>query len=159
MEESNLQPGQNLAHLLPPSWKADVQRWYAEDTPSFDWAGFVVGEEEQEAILWGKSGVGLAYMVDPELMIRVFLRVYHSSMRSLLMLAARRFTMWWELINRVEWLMPEGSVVPPNTKTKVAIVRGKARQLLLGERVALNTLARCSGIASVYVHPRSVGSD
>lgn len=57
MEDSNLQPGQNLAHLLPPSWKADVQRWYAEDTPSFDWAGFVVGEEEQEAILWGKSGV------------------------------------------------------------------------------------------------------
>jgi len=54
--------------------------------------------------------------------------------------------------------MPEGSVVPPNTKTKVAIVRGKARQLLLGERVALNTLARCSGIASVYVRPRSVGS-
>jgi nicotinate-nucleotide pyrophosphorylase (carboxylating) len=47
--------------------------------------------------------------------------------------------------------MPEGSVVPPNTKTKVAIVRGKARQLLLGERVALNTLARCSGIASVYI--------
>jgi nicotinate-nucleotide pyrophosphorylase (carboxylating) len=54
--------------------------------------------------------------------------------------------------------MPEGSVVPPNTKTKVAIVRGKARQLLLGERVALNTLARCSGIASVCVHPRSVQS-
>ena len=57
MEETNLHPRQNLAHLLPPSWKADVQRWYAEDTPSFDWAGFVVGEEEQEAILWGKSGV------------------------------------------------------------------------------------------------------
>jgi nicotinate-nucleotide pyrophosphorylase (carboxylating) len=49
----------------------------------------------------------------------------------------------------VEWLMPEGSVIPPNTKTKVAIVRGKARQLLLGERVGLNALARCSGIASV----------
>jgi len=90
MEESNLQPGQNLAHLLPPSWKADVQRWYAEDTPSFDWAGFVVGEEEQEAILWGKSGVGLPYILDLELMIRVFWRVYHSLMRSLLMLAARK---------------------------------------------------------------------
>lgn len=50
---------------------------------------------------------------------------------------------------RVEWLMPEGSAVPPDTKTKIAIVRGKARQLLLGERVALNTLARCSGIATV----------
>lgn len=47
----------NLGHLLPPSWKADIQRWFAEDTPSFDWAGYVVGEEEQEAILWGKSGV------------------------------------------------------------------------------------------------------
>ena len=55
----NLLPGQSLAHILPPSWKADVQRWFAEDTPSFDWAGFVVGEEEQEAILWGKSGVGM----------------------------------------------------------------------------------------------------
>lgn len=53
------------------------------------------------------------------------------------------------LICRVEWLMAEGSVVPSNSKTKVAIVRGKARQLLLGERVALNTLARCSGIATV----------
>jgi hypothetical protein len=90
MEESNLQPGQNLAHLLPPSWKADVQRWYAEDTPSFDWAGFVVGEEEQEAILWGKSGVGLPYILDLELISRVFLRVYRSLMRSLLMQAARR---------------------------------------------------------------------
>lgn len=49
----------------------------------------------------------------------------------------------------VEWLIPEGSVVPSDAKTKIAIVRGKARQLLLGERVALNTLARCSGIATV----------
>jgi nicotinate-nucleotide pyrophosphorylase (carboxylating) len=49
----------------------------------------------------------------------------------------------------VEWLMEEGSAVPPNTKTKVAIVRGKARQLLLAERVGLNLLSRCSGIASV----------
>ena len=49
----------------------------------------------------------------------------------------------------VEWLLPEGSIIPPRTKTKVAIVRGQARQLLLGERVALNTLSRCSGIASV----------
>lgn len=57
MSETSLLPGQDLSHLLPPSWKADVQRWLAEDTPSFDWAGFVVGEEDQEAILWGKSGV------------------------------------------------------------------------------------------------------
>jgi hypothetical protein len=54
---SDLPDTASLAHLLPPSWKADIQRWFAEDTPSFDWAGYVVGEEEQEAILWGKSGV------------------------------------------------------------------------------------------------------
>ena len=33
----------------------------------------------------------------------------------------------------------------------IATVRGKARYLLLGERVALNLLARCSGIATAYV--------
>ncbi|WVW82087.1 nicotinate-nucleotide diphosphorylase (carboxylating) [Kwoniella bestiolae CBS 10118] len=124
MSESDLLPGQNLAHLLPPSWKTEVSRWYAEDTPSFDWAGFVVGEEEQEAILWGKSGGVLAG-------VPFFDEVFKQAECS------------------VEWLLPEGSVIPPNTKTKVAIVRGKARQLLLAERVGLNTLARCSGIASV----------
>ncbi|OCF55659.1 nicotinate-nucleotide diphosphorylase (carboxylating) [Kwoniella mangroviensis CBS 10435] len=124
MSESDLLPGQNLAHLLPPSWKTEVSRWYAEDTPSFDWAGFVVGEEEQEAILWGKSGGVLAG-------VPFFDEVFKQAECT------------------VEWLLPEGSVIPPNTKTKVAIVRGKARQLLLAERVGLNTLARCSGIASV----------
>jgi len=60
MSDSDLLSGQNLAHILPPSWRTDVERWFAEDTPSFDWAGFVVGEEEQEAILWGKSGVRMS---------------------------------------------------------------------------------------------------
>lgn len=48
----------------------------------------------------------------------------------------------------VEWLVPEGSIIPDSSKTKVAIVRGKARHLLLGERVGLNMLARCSAVAS-----------
>ncbi|ORY25616.1 nicotinate-nucleotide diphosphorylase [Naematelia encephala] len=114
----------NLAHILPPSWKEDVARWYAEDTPSFDWAGYVVGEEEQEAILWGKSGGVVAG-------VPFFEEIFRYAGCS------------------VEWILPEGSVIPSNTKTKVAIVRGKARHLLLGERVALNTLARCSGIATI----------
>jgi hypothetical protein len=54
----------NLAHLLPPSWKTDIDRWYAEDTPSFDWGGLVVGEEEQEAFLWAKSGVSRRAQVE-----------------------------------------------------------------------------------------------
>jgi nicotinate-nucleotide pyrophosphorylase len=50
---------------------------------------------------------------------------------------------------RVEWHVNEGDVFEPITH--VATVRGKARYLLLGERVALNMLARCSGIATKSV--------
>ena len=45
--------------------------------------------------------------------------------------------------------MQEGATFEP--VKHVATVRGKARHILLGERVALNMLARCSGIATKYV--------
>jgi nicotinate-nucleotide pyrophosphorylase (carboxylating) len=48
----------------------------------------------------------------------------------------------------VEWHIKEGTHIPPNTKTHCATVRGPIRKILLGERVALNILARCSGIAT-----------
>ena len=50
---------------------------------------------------------------------------------------------------RVEWHIAEGDEFEPIKH--VATVRGKARFLLLGERVALNLLARCSGIATACV--------
>ncbi|EKC97715.1 nicotinate-nucleotide pyrophosphorylase [Trichosporon asahii var. asahii CBS 8904] len=121
---TDLLSGQQLAHLLPPSWKEDIPKWFAEDTPSFDWAGFVVGESDQEAFLWGKSGgvvAGVPFFTE------IFKYVDCS----------------------VEWLVEEGTAIPDGEKTKCAIVRGKARNLLLGERVALNLLARCSGVATV----------
>lgn len=49
-------------------------------------------------------------------------------------------------MGRVEWHIKEGETFQP--VKHVATVRGKARHLLLGERVALNMLARCSGIAT-----------
>jgi len=49
-------------------------------------------------------------------------------------------------VGRVEWHIKEGEAFQPIKH--VATVRGKARHLLLGERVALNMLARCSGIAT-----------
>lgn len=52
---------------------------------------------------------------------------------------------------RVEWHMGEGEEFDPIKH--IATVRGKARFLLLGERVALNLLARCSGIATKCVTP------
>ena len=43
------------SYLLPPSWKSQVVAWLEEDTPSFDYGGFVVGEVEREAFLLGKG--------------------------------------------------------------------------------------------------------
>lgn len=48
-------PMTTYAHLLPPSWKTVVAGWLAEDTPSFDYGGYVVGEDEREAYLLGKG--------------------------------------------------------------------------------------------------------
>lgn len=48
--------------------------------------------------------------------------------------------------NRVEWYVQEGEAFEP--VMHVATVTGPMRKILLGERVALNTLARCSGIAT-----------
>lgn len=50
-----------VSHLLPPSYKRMVAEWLEEDCPSFDYGGFVVGEEVKEARLLGKSAVGLLF--------------------------------------------------------------------------------------------------
>ena len=119
-------PPGSLAHLLPPSWKTVITAWLDEDTPSFDYAGFVVGESARTATLWGKSaGV----------------------------IAGRPFfdEVFQQCGCTVEWHAEEGTEVDTSAKggkMKVATVKGPVRGILLGERVALNTLARCSGIAT-----------
>lgn len=47
-----------IPHLLPQSYKRMISEWLEEDCPSFDYGGFVVGEEMAEARLLGKSVVG-----------------------------------------------------------------------------------------------------
>ncbi|KAH9038644.1 Quinolinate phosphoribosyl transferase [Lactarius deliciosus] len=111
------------SHLLPPSWKSQVSVWLAEDTPSFDYGGFVVGEAPREAFLWGK-GSKRAVLAGTPFVDEIF-RLLDCT---------------------VEWNVPEGDEFEPIKH--VATVRGKARYLLLGERIALNLLARCSGIAT-----------
>lgn len=120
-----LQQG-NLAHLLPPSWKTTVTAWLDEDTPSCDYAGFVVGEQPRTATLWGKSA---GIIAGKPFFDEVFAQCGCT----------------------VEWHAQEGDEVDMSAnggKMKVATVKGPARGLLLGERVALNTLARCSGVAT-----------
>ncbi|TDL29214.1 nicotinate-nucleotide diphosphorylase [Rickenella mellea] len=112
-----------LANLLPPSWKTKVSEWLAEDTPSFDYGGYIVGEAPREAFLLGKGS-------QPAVLAGVpfFTEVFE------------------QLGCKVEWHVNEGDTFEP--VKHVATVRGPARHLLLGERVALNMLARCSGIAT-----------
>ena len=116
----------SFEHILPPSWRACIQQWLADDCPTFDVGGFVVGDKQEEAWLLGKTaGV----------------------------LAGKPFfdAVFEELGCTVVWHMKEGDRVEPtpsNPKVRVATVRGPARLLLLGERTALNILSRASGVAS-----------
>lgn len=116
-----------LADLLPPSWKTSVTAWLAEDTPSFDYGGYVVGSGDNTAYLLAKS---------PGL------------------IAGRPFfdEVFTQCGCTVEWHAAEGSTIDLDAsnggKQTVATVRGPTRGILLGERVALNTLARCSGVAT-----------
>ncbi|KAI9179065.1 nicotinate-nucleotide diphosphorylase (carboxylating) [Blastocladiella emersonii ATCC 22665] len=117
----------NYAHLLPPSWKTSVTAWLQEDIPSFDYGGFVVGDKQDEATLWCKASGVLAGVPFVDEIFR-------------------------QVECRVEWLVAEGEFVDvsaaPNGKVAVARVFGQARHLLLGERTALNLMARCAGIAT-----------
>lgn len=99
--------------------------WLAEDCPAFDWGGFVVGETPRTAHLLAKSSGVLAG-------VPFFDEVFR------------------QLECSVEWHVAEGQWIDTSKvgKQRVATVKGAVRKLLLGERVALNTLARCSGIAT-----------
>lgn len=116
----------NPAHLLPPSWTNIIPAWLAEDTPSFDYGGFVVGAAPATARLLAKSPGILAGVPFVDEIFR-------------------------HLDCKVEWLVKEGDTVGQNGKQHVATVTGPTRNLLLGERVALNVIARCSGIATKCV--------
>jgi nicotinate-nucleotide pyrophosphorylase (carboxylating) len=93
-----------------------------DDCPAFDIGGYVVGESQETAVLLAKTKtvlVGLPF----------FDAVFE------------------ELGCTVEWLRTEGEVLEP--PARIAYVRGKCRNILLGERTALNILSRASGIGAL----------
>lgn len=111
----------NVATLLPPTWKAVVREWLAQDVPTFDVGGAVVGDAPAEAALLCKTSTILAG-------VPFFDAVFE------------------ELSCTVAWHYKEGDkVIAP---AKVATVSGPCRMLLLGERTALNILSRASGVCS-----------
>ncbi|XP_071790878.1 nicotinate-nucleotide pyrophosphorylase [carboxylating]-like [Asterias amurensis] len=108
--------------LHPTAVQEAVKRWLLEDTPSFDYAGFVVGDLEETAVIICKSPGVLAGVPFVE-------AVFH------------------ELDCWVQWKYREGAELY-DTPCEVATVSGRARRILLGERIALNILARASGVAN-----------
>jgi nicotinate-nucleotide pyrophosphorylase (carboxylating) len=107
---------------LPPGRLDDlVKTWLAEDVPSFDFAGVIVGTAPIRAEILGKAA-GI--------------------------LAGRPFVdaIFAHLNCKVTWSLEDGQEVRP--VCRVALVEGRACDVLLGERVALNLLARASGIAT-----------
>ncbi|XP_028829426.1 nicotinate-nucleotide pyrophosphorylase [carboxylating]-like [Denticeps clupeoides] len=115
----------DLSQILPPQALAQLAReWLREDVPNFDLAGACVGSREVEAVLLCKSPGSV--------------------------LAGCPFfaAVFGELGCTVEWCHAEGHTLGPHPATRTAVVRGPARYVLLGERPALNCLARASGIAT-----------
>ncbi|XP_044201852.1 nicotinate-nucleotide pyrophosphorylase [carboxylating]-like [Thunnus albacares] len=118
-------PKHTAAHSIPPHTLTQLAReWLAEDTPNFDPAGVCVGSQEVEA--------------------RLLCKTPHS------ILAGSPFftAVFTEVGCTVDWRYQEGTEIGPDAVTLTAVVRGPARCLLLGERPALNCLARASGIAT-----------
>lgn len=116
----------SYGHLLPVNthWKQQITDFLSEDIPSFDYGGFVVGDEVKKASLYMKSkGVicGIPFLNE----------VY-------------------EQCNvKVEWLFEEGEFVDPKDgKIIVGKIEGPSKNILQAERVSLNLMSRLSGIAS-----------
>ncbi|KAL3817656.1 hypothetical protein ACHAXA_002001 [Cyclostephanos tholiformis] len=116
--------------LPPPQIHSIVSAWLRDDIPShFDVGGYVVGSSIKRAELWMKSPGILAGMP-------FFDAVFA---------ACGGCTVRWEefAIEGEPYNFPAGG------KVKLATVIGPVSHLLRGERTALNSLSRCSGVATL----------
>lgn len=124
------QPTNDFFATLLPQHQIDVivQQWLHDDMPSLDVGGLVVGEVPREATLWMKSPGVLAGKPFFETVFRIL-----------------GCTVTWNSS------AAEGVYLSASSEHKLALatVSGPIHKLLQGERTALNTLSRCSGVATV----------
>ena len=98
-----------------------ISLWLHEDCPNFDYGAYVVGNTFGEATILCKSrGV----------------------------LCGKPFVdaLFTKLHCDIKWEVNEGFMI--EDIRRVATVKGQVKDLLIGERIALNVLARASGIAT-----------
>lgn len=128
----------NFAGLLPPHIEDTVKRWVDHDMPSFDVGGLVVGDDIKSAQLWMKSPGVFAGKPFVDAVFKC-------------------------LDCEVKWedVAIEGEFrdVKSGEKLLMATVTGPVKALLQGERTALNTISRCSGVASISAKAVKVARD
>ena len=117
----------DFSALLPQNLDSIIGGWLHDDMPSFDVGGLVVGTEEKTAQLWMKSSGVFAGKPFAQKVFDI-------------------------LGCQVQWhddVIVEGEYKEVSSKVCVATVRGPVHRILRGERTALNTLSRCSGVATI----------
>ncbi len=118
----------DFSALLPQNLEQVIQGWLTDDMPSFDVGGLVVGTEEKKAkLLMKSSGV---FAGKP-----FFQKVFE----------VMGCKIEWQEDDAIEGTYKD--IV--GEKVCLAIVTGNVRDILRGERTALNTLSRCSGVATL----------
>ena len=117
----------DFSALLPQNAKSVIEGWLVDDMPSFDVGGLVVGKEEKTAKLLMKSSGVFA--------------------------GKPFFDLVFQTVGcKVEWnedLAVEGVHREVTENICLATVTGPVQALLRGERTALNTMSRCSGVATL----------
>lgn len=128
----------SLSLALPPQCNTLIREWLKEDLPSFDYAALAVGDK----------------YIAAEIILKNI-----SSHYNFIQIAGEPFIdiLYHEIIGdgcKVIWSFPEKYIVSKNDleangqRLRLALIKGPAHKVLQGERLALNILARASGIAT-----------
>ena len=117
----------DFSALVPLDLDSMIEGWLKDDIPSFDVGGLVVGCQEKTAQLFMKSSGVFAG--------KIFVQ--------------KSFDLLGCTVDWHDDVVKEGDYKNVTTKICIATVTGPVHQLLRGERTALNTLSRCSGVATL----------
>ncbi|RWS30564.1 Nicotinate-nucleotide pyrophosphorylase-like [carboxylating] [Leptotrombidium deliense] len=109
--------------LNPVILKELANAWIKEDLPNFDLGAALAADEEVVAKIYCKSDGVLAGIPFANAVFN-------------------------ELNCSPNWCFNEGEHLKGTPTTEVAYVGGKAQRVLLAERTVLNTISRCSGVAT-----------
>ena len=126
----------NFDYLLPPTWHTQVEEWLQQDIPSFDVGGALVGSATNTCHILCKSPGVLAGVP--------FVNYVFDYLGCI-----------------IAWADKEGDFLEASQEHRrvVATVQGPTHRLLQGERLALNLLSRCSGIATKTRQMKQVVGD